>query len=116
MAEPRVAAPPAEFDTYQLVILRSPAQAPDLDDETTRLLFGQHLGHFANMSDAGHLMVSGPLSDQPDDALRGVCLYRVGSVEEARQLAEQDPAVQAGLFSVDVMTWRTAKGAVRFVR
>jgi uncharacterized protein YciI len=53
------------------------------------------------------------LSDQPDDGWRGICLYQVGSLEEARRLAELDPAVRAGVFSVDVMSWYTAKGALR---
>ncbi len=114
MAQPRTATPPAEFDTYQLVILRRPAQPPEYDDDTTNLLFSQHLGHLAEMRDAGHLLAAGPLSDQPDDGLRGICLFRTGSVEKARELAVQDPAVQAGLFVVDVMTWRTPKGEIPF--
>lgn len=28
--------------------------------------------------------------------------------------AEKDPAVRAGLFSVDAMTWRAAKGTLSF--
>jgi uncharacterized protein YciI len=112
--EPRTAEPPAEFDTYQLVILRRPSDPPAYDEETRALLQRQHLGHFATMKDAGHMGVAGPLSDQPDDSLRGVCVYQVGSVEEARRLAESDPAVRAGVFEVGVMTWRTATGAMAF--
>jgi hypothetical protein len=43
-----------------------------------------------------------------------VCLYRVGSVEEARKLAEQDPAVQAGQLRVEAMTWWYGKGYMTF--
>ena len=86
----------------------------DIDDATAQDLQSQHLGHFAAMKEAGHLKVAGPLGDGPDDTWRGVCLYQVGSVDEARRLAELDPAVQAGRFRVDVMTWRTAKGVFDF--
>ncbi|MGN6473745.1 MAG: YciI family protein, partial [Mycobacteriales bacterium] len=78
------------------------------------LLQAQHLGHFATMKEAGLMRVAGPLSDQPDESMRGICVYQVGSIDEARRLAESDPAVQAGLFTIDVMTWRTAKGAMTF--
>jgi uncharacterized protein YciI len=112
MAEPRTAQPPAEFDTYELVILRRPATPPEIDDEARALLQSQHLGHFANMKDAGHLKASGPLGDQPDDSMRGICLYQVGSLEEARRLAEIDPAVRVGVFEIEVMHWYTPKGSL----
>jgi hypothetical protein len=28
------------------------------------------------MRHAGHLVLAGPFSDQPDDSLRGLCIYR----------------------------------------
>jgi uncharacterized protein YciI len=112
--EPPTAGPPAEFDVYELVLLRRPENRPEVDDETAERLQGQHLGHFAAMKKAGHLKVAGPLDDQPDESWRGICLYKVGSLKEARRLAELDPAVRAGQFTVDVMSWYTAKGALSF--
>jgi hypothetical protein len=38
------------------------------------------------------------------------------SVDEARELAEQDPSVKAGRMAVDVMSWWTPKGSVSFHR
>jgi uncharacterized protein YciI len=115
-AEPRTAEPPEEFDVYELVILRRPVDVPPVDDATAELFQRQHLGHFAAMKEAGYLKVAGPLEDQPDESWRGVCLYQVGSLAEARRLAESDPAVRAGRFSIDVMNWYTRKGAVLFSR
>jgi uncharacterized protein YciI len=66
------------------------------------------------MGKAGKMVAAGPFSDQADPAYRGVCLYRVGSVEEARKLAEQDPAVQAGQLRVEAMTWWYGKGYMTF--
>jgi hypothetical protein len=111
---PPTADPPAEFDVYELVLLRRGYPDQKLGDETRKLLQRQHLGHLESMLVAGHLAVAGPFSDQPDDDWRGLALYRVGSLEEARRLAEADPAVQAGQLTVDVMHWYTAKGAVQF--
>ncbi|MFL6238570.1 MAG: YciI family protein [Actinomycetes bacterium] len=112
--EPRTAEPPAKFDTYQFVLLRRPPDMPVVEDDTAAKLQAQHLGHLAAMRDAGHLMSAGPLLDQSDESLRGVAIYRVGSIDEARRLAEADPAVQAGRFVVDVMTWLTPRGEIPF--
>ena len=111
---PPTAPPPAEFDTYQLVVLRRPGDRPETDGETSDRLQAQHLGHLAAMRQAGCLKIAGPLDDQPDASWRGICLYQVASLHEARRLAELDPAVVAGVLSVDVMTWRTPKGALDF--
>ncbi len=112
--EPRTAEPPNEFDVYELIVLRRALDAPHLDEATENLIQSHHLGHFAAMKDAGYLRVAGPLAEQPDDSWRGVCLYQVGSLSEARRLAESDPAVRAGRFTIDAMNWYTAKGALAF--
>jgi|SRR5271165_1777036 len=102
--------PPSEFDTYQLVLLVSAPDAPVLDTEASAALGRQHQGHFAKMRAAGYLLVAGPIDD--DDEIAGICLYRAGSVQQARKLAEDDPAVRSGRFVVRVMTWHTEKGAL----
>jgi uncharacterized protein YciI len=106
------AAPPTEFDTYQLVLLERAADAPKLDDAASLALGRQHLGHFAKMHAAGYLKVAGPIDE--DNAIAGICLYQAGSVERARKLAEDDPAVRAGRFVPRVMTWYTQRGALPF--
>lgn len=77
-------------------------------------LQAQHLGHFKKMAEAGKLVVAGPFMNQDDETARGLCLYRVATKEEARKLAEEDPAVKAGRIKVEVMTWMTEKGAIAF--
>jgi uncharacterized protein YciI len=111
---PATAEPPTEFDKHQLVLLRRPADAPDLDPAEVERLQALHLGHLAAMKDAGFVKVSGPLEDQPDESWRGICLYQTGSLVEARRLAELDPAVRAGRLEIEVMTWLTPKCALRF--
>lgn len=106
------AAPPREFDTYQLILLVRPSDQPVLDDDARKALGLQHLGHFRKMHAAGYLKVAGPIDD--DDEIAGVCLYQAETLEHARLLAENDPAVRAGRFAVRAMTWYTQKGAVAF--
>lgn len=103
-----------EFDKYQLILLRTAPGAPQLaKDEHDKLMSG-HLGHFRKMASEGKMVVAGPFADQDDKTAEGLCLYRTGSVAEARALAELDPAVQKGLLRVEAMTWFTEKGALAF--
>jgi uncharacterized protein YciI len=97
------AGPPPNMERYSLVILKRPANggAKVADPEA---LQRQHIGHLQAMARAGKLVVAGPLDDQADPRLRGICLYRT-SIEEARQLAGEDPAVKAGRLEVEVMSW-----------
>jgi len=102
-----------ELESTTFVLLRRPPHAPAFSGEELDRLQAAHLAHLAAMKEAGHLLVAGPFSDQPDESWRGICLYRTG-LEETRALAESDPAVQAGRLAVDVFTWLTQKGALRF--
>ena len=105
---------PMEFDTYQLVLLKRPAERADLPEDRVAEIQAAHLAHLTRMAEEGYAVVGGPFGDQDDERLRGLVLYRVGSVDEARRLAEADPAVQAGRLEVEVMTWYTEKGALAF--
>jgi uncharacterized protein len=104
--------PPAEFDRYQLVLLERSPDAPDLDEEAGDRLQRQHLGHFAKMRRAGLLTVAGPIRSDP--AIAGICLYRADTPDRARRLAEDDPAVRAGMYTVRAMDWLTARDAIRW--
>jgi uncharacterized protein YciI len=106
----RSGSPPDAFDEYQLVLLERAPNAPVLDDEQSEALQRRHLGHFEKMRAAGLMTVAGPIDS--DGAIAGICLYRAGTIDRARRLAEDDPAVRAGRFVVRVMTWYTAKDAI----
>lgn len=105
---------PFEMESFQLVLLRRGDRADEIPKERLEEIQKQHIAHLDKLGDAGKILIAGPFSDQPDPGLRGMCLYRVGSLEEARALAEQDPAVQAGRLRVEVMTWWVGKGYLAF--
>lgn len=104
---------PAEFDEFELIILKRPKARPEMSDEDAARLQTRHLQHLRAMHDAGHLAVAGPFDDQDDEALRGLGLYHTGSVERSRALAEADPAVVAGVLEVEAMRFYCEKGFVR---
>ena len=112
--EPAADTAPVEMEAYQLVLLKRPANRPELPEERVAEIQKAHMAHLERLALEGRIVAAGPFGDQDDPAMRGLALYRVGSVEEARRLAEEDPAVQAGRLEVEVMTWYTAKGWVVF--
>ena len=105
---------PSRMERYYVVLLKRPPNAPHLDDAAKEALQKQHLGHLRAMYEAGKLVLAGPFDEQRDETLRGMCLYRVASLDEARKLAEQDPAVKAGRLVVEAFAWWVEKGAVSF--
>ena len=103
-----------QFDSYYLVILRrgaawTPEETPEVEE-----LQKQHLAHLFHLIETGKMLAAGPFEEQDDPTMRGLCLYRVASAKEARDLAEADPAVKAGRLRVELMTWYTPKGQLTF--
>jgi uncharacterized protein YciI len=99
-----------ELESFELVLLRRPANAPAYDEATLERIQGEHLAYHAALRASGEIATNGPVMNQPDESLRGLAFYRTGSPERARELAEADPAVRAGRLSVDVMTWLCPPG------
>lgn len=54
------------------------------------------------------LVVAGPFGD--DGTLRGIFVFRVASLDEAKTLAETDPAVKAGRLAIDMHPWLVPEG------
>jgi len=104
-----------ELESFAFVLLRRGPRAAEFAGAELGELQRLHLAHLAALTARGKLVAGGPFSDQPDETLRGFCLYAT-SVDEARALAAEDPSVRAGRMAVDVMTWWTEKGSVSFHR
>jgi uncharacterized protein YciI len=96
-----------EMTTYQVGFLKkgpswTPAETPELQE-----LQKAHLAHIQKMGESGKLLVAGPFSDGGD--LRGMFIFRVETLEEAKALAEQDPAVKTGRLVIEWHPWFAAK-------
>jgi uncharacterized protein YciI len=105
---------PMEFESLQLVLLIRPQQPTDYPPEKLEEIQRAHLAHIGAMAATGKLVIAGPFDEQSDVRFRGLELFRVATVEEARKLAQEDPAVQAGRLEVVSMTWYFQKGALAF--
>jgi uncharacterized protein YciI len=102
---------PVNLDSVTLVLLRRGPRAAEFTEEELDHLQERHLAYLDEMRRRGHMVAAGPFSDQPDESLRGICLY-VTNLEETRRLAEDDPGVRAGRLTVDVMRWSFLRGEV----
>jgi uncharacterized protein YciI len=101
-----------QFDRHTLVLLVRPRDAPELTDEEAAELQDRHLAFRADLRDRGYLVGGGPLVDQDDERLRGISILKCDP-ETARRLSNEDPAVQAGRLTVQLMTWMVPAGNVR---
>jgi uncharacterized protein YciI len=101
--------PPGAFEmtTYYVAFLyRGPAWSPEETPERARIQEG-HMANIRKMGESGKLLVAGPFTDDGD--LRGLFVFRTGSLEEAKAMAEQDPAVKAGRLRLEWHPWFAAK-------
>jgi uncharacterized protein YciI len=104
---------PDAFDVYTLVLLRRPADAPDLSEPELDALQARHLAYRAELRRQGILVVNGPLGEQSDVAMRGLSIFAC-SLDEAARLSDEDPSVQAGRLAYDLMEWWVAAGTLAF--
>lgn len=70
----------------------------------------QHLDYLSRLYETGKTSLTGPLEGDGD--IRGIVVYNTVTLEEAKRLAEGDPAVKAGRLVVEVHPWWAAKGSV----
>jgi uncharacterized protein YciI len=103
------------FDQHTLVLLVTPAGAPDLPDDEAAAVQDAHLASQAELYDKGLLLAAGPFDGQDDQRLRGIAILSVPP-DEARRLYAADPAVRAGRLAVQAMTWLVPSGTVAFER
>lgn len=104
---------PDAFDVYTVVVLRRPADAPELSDEELDALQGRHLAYRAELRRRGVLVVNGPFDEQSDPSYRGMSIFACDPAEAAR-LSDADPSVLAGRLAYDVMEWWVAADSLAF--
>ncbi|MGH9818702.1 MAG: YciI family protein [Pyrinomonadaceae bacterium] len=90
----RLGADKRGMKNYVLVILKTGPSAIPAGKERDEIF----KGHFANihrLGDQGKLVVAGPFDDNSD--WRGMFIFNVTTIEEAKKLTETDPVIKSGL-------------------
>lgn len=67
-----------------------------------------HLANIQRLAEMKKLVVAGPFGD--DGKLRGIFVFKVNSIDEARELAATDPAVKSGRLALQIHPWTVPEG------
>jgi uncharacterized protein len=86
---------------YVLAFLKKGSKTVD-SSQRNQLLQG-HLKNIGRLAKEGKLLLAGPFLDKGD--LAGIFIFNVTTIEEAKNLVATDPAVKAGLFSIELHPW-----------
>lgn len=87
---------------YVLAILKAGPNR-DQDSLTAAKLQQAHMANIKRLAEEGKLTLAGPFLDGGE--LRGIYIFDVESVEEAKKLTETDPAIQAGRLIMELHPW-----------
>ena len=85
---------------YVLVIIKTGPKT-DVSQAVRDSLMSGHMSNIGRMSDRGELVMAGPLGKN-DRQYRGIYIFNVRTVEEAKAIAQTDPAISAGYFDVEL--------------
>ena len=93
-----------EYGMAQYVVAflkRGPNQ--DQSEQEAMDLQKAHLANIHRLLDEGKLLLAGPFMDDGD--VRGIYIFDVTTVDEARELTATDPAIKAGRLEMEFHPW-----------
>jgi uncharacterized protein YciI len=94
---------PENMGAYPILLLtRGPAWDTNAAKDRVVLL-AEHQHYVDELHRAGKLAVAGPV--EGDDSMIGIVVFHRIPLEEARHLIDGDPAVKAGVLSVEAHRW-----------
>ena len=96
-----------KMTTYVLGILRKGPHWGEGTADERKLVQEAHLANIRKMASIGKLIVAGPIDDTN---LRGIFIFGISSVDEAKALVKDDPAIASERLVVDFYPWYAAVG------
>ena len=95
---------------YVLVILKTgPTRVPD--GEKRDAMFAGHFANMERLAEEGKLVLAGPFDKDPG-GWRGLFVFAVDSIDEAKALTATDPVIANGEMVADYHPWYGSAAAV----
>jgi uncharacterized protein YciI len=92
---------------YLAFLTRGEKWTPEKTPATEEIQKG-HMANINRLAEIKKLVAAGPFGG--NGRLRGIFVFRVGSLEEAKALTASDPAVQAGRLAMEIHPWMVPEG------
>lgn len=88
---------------YVMAFLLRGDRVAEYTPEQRKEIQAGHMANIGKMAEMGKLVLAGPFFGNDD--LRGIYIFDVQSIDEAKALTETDPAIQAGVLKMDLKEW-----------
>lgn len=88
---------------YVMAFLLRGDRVSEYTQEQRQEIQAGHMANIGKMAEMGKLVVAGPFFGNDD--LRGIYIFDVQTLEEAKALTETDPAIKAGVLKMDLKEW-----------
>ena len=88
---------------YVFCILKTGSNTTATADEKTNL-FNGHMTNITKLAKEGKLVLAGPFMKN-DRNYRGLYIFNVATIEEAKELVATDPAVKENLLEAELTPW-----------
>jgi uncharacterized protein YciI len=112
-ASPHASAAPIQFDSFFLVLLVRPPNAPDLPKAELDRLQEGHMANMQRLAAEGKLFKAGPTEDFSGRNVRGIFVLKTESIDEAKAWVATDPSVKAGRLAPEFLKWYVEKGTLK---
>jgi len=103
---------PLKFDSVYLGFLKKGPNRKDGDDKDPQIqeLQKAHIANIERLAGLKKLVVAGPFGDEGE--LRGIFVFRVGSLKEAQDLAATDPMIKIDRLRLELHPWSVPAGVL----
>lgn len=90
--------------SYVFVILRTGPNDGNYKGKERDEMFAGPMANIGRLAGEGKLILVGPF-DKNEWAYRGIFIFNVATVDEAKKLVETDPTIKGGILVADVVPW-----------
>jgi len=106
------AATPMKLETVYLGFLKRGPNRKEGDGKTPEVqeLQKAHIANINRLAETKKLVMAGPFADNGD--LRGIFVFRVGSLKEAQDLAATDPMIKIDRLRLELHAWTVPAGVI----